>query len=656
VAADPRLPAASFFGPGGALSRVLAGYEERPSQQALSDAVDRTLREGGVLLAEAGTGTGKTLAYLLPAVELGRRVVVSTGTKNLQEQLVDKDIPLLARALGRDLNVAVMKGRGNYLCLMRYRSFGQAGTFRRLDEIPFFRAVEEWAPRTETGDRGEVAELPDAVDFWREMSAASENCIGQACPDFDPCWVTRMRQRALEADIVVVNHHLLCADLAVKDGSYGEVIPSYDTVILDEAHLLEDVATQYFGTQVSSHKVDDLCRDVERELKAARRDAREVLAEVDSVRHRAETLFKLLALGKGQRLGPGWMPPRVAEESGALLLRLDGLRTAILALQEKPEPLVGLAARAQSLRDEIGFVLAAAEDSHVYFVETRGRGVFLRATPIDVSAMLQELLFDRVRAAVLTSATLAVDGGFDHLKARVGLDATEELLLPSPFDFARQALLYVPRRMPEPRSPAFVERAAEEVVRLLERSRGRAFVLFTSYAHMNAVAERIAGELPYPLLIQGEAPKAALLETFRRTPGAVLLATASFWQGVDVVGDQLSCVIVDKLPFASPGDPVVGARIDRLRNRGGDPFGEYQVPVAILMLKQGLGRLIRSASDRGVLAVLDSRLVERGYGRRFLDSLPPARLVHDLDEVERFFSEQGGAASHPPDPPLAPRE
>jgi ATP-dependent DNA helicase DinG len=639
VAADPRLPAASFFAPGGALSRALAGYEERPSQQALSDAVGRVLQGGGLLLAEAGTGTGKTLAYLLPAVELGRRVVVSTGTKNLQEQLINKDIPLLARALGRDLSVAVMKGRGNYLCLMRYRSFGQAGTFRRLDEVPFFRAVEDWAPDTDTGDRSEVADLPDAVDFWREISAASENCIGQACPDFDPCWITRMRQRALEADIVVVNHHLLCADLAVKDGSFGEVIPSYDTVILDEAHLLEDVATQYFGVQVSSHKLDDLCRDVERELKSAKLDARELRSEVDSVRHRAETLFKLLALGKGSRLGPGWMSPRVAEESGALLVRLDGLRTAILALPERPEPLTGLAARAQALKEEMAFVLAAADDSHVYFVETRGRGVFLRATPIDVSAMLKELLFDNMRAAVLTSATLAVDGGFDYLKARLGVEASEEMLLPSPFDFARQALLYVPRRMPEPRSPAFVERAAEEVLLLLERSRGRAFVLFTSYAHMNAVAERIAGELPYPVLIQGEAPKAALLETFRNTPGAVLLATASFWQGVDVVGDQLSCVIVDKLPFASPADPVVGARIDRLRNRGGDPFGEYQVPVAVLMLKQGLGRLIRSASDRGVLAVLDSRIVERGYGRRFLASLPAARLVHDVDEVERFFAQ-----------------
>jgi ATP-dependent DNA helicase DinG len=327
----------------------------------------------------------------------------------------------------------------------------------------------------------------------------------------------------------------------------------------------------------------------------------------------------------------------VAEESAALLTRLEGLRTAILALPERPEPLSALAGRAQGLREDLALVLEAEDDSHVHFVETRGRGVFLKATPIDVSSRLRELLFDRVRAAVLTSATLAVDGGFDYLKSRLGIEATEELLVPSPFDFERQSVLYVPRGMPDPRSPAFVERAAEEVVRLLEHSRGRAFVLFTSYAHMGAVAERIAGVVDFPLLIQGEAPKSVLLETFRATPGAVLLATASFWQGVDVVGDQLSCVIVDKLPFASPSDPVVAARIDRLRNRGGNPFADYQVPVAILMLKQGLGRLIRASSDRGVLAVLDSRLVERPYGRRFLESLPPARLVHDLGEVERFF-------------------
>jgi ATP-dependent DNA helicase DinG len=627
----------SFFGPGGLLARALPDYEERPSQGALSAAVERTLHEGGLLLAEAGTGTGKTLAYLLPAAHLGRRVVISTGTKNLQEQLLNKDIPILARALGRELNVAVMKGRGNYLCLQRHRTFGQAGSFRRFDEIPLYRAVEAWAPATATGDRGEIADLPDAVDFWREISAASENCIGQSCPDFDPCWVTRMRQRALEADIVVVNHHLLCADLAVKDGNYGQVIPPYDTLILDEAHLLEDVATQYFGVQVSSHRIDEVCRDVERELKAAALDAREVRAEVDSLRHRADQFFRLLSQGHGRTLRPDWMTSRMAEEAAALASRLDGLRTALLAVPDRPESLTGLAGRALALRGELAFVLDAADDGHVYFVEARGRGVHLKATPIDVSERLQEQLFHSVRAAVLTSATLAVDGRFDYLKARLGITAAEELILASPFAFEEQAIFYVPLRMPEPRSPEFVERAAEEVIRLLETSHGRAFVLFTSHANMNAVAEKAAGRLDYPILIQGEAPKAVLLETFKTTPGAVLFATASFWQGVDVVGDQLSCVIIDKLPFASPGDPVVAARIDRLRNRGGNPFAEYQVPVAILMLKQGLGRLIRSASDRGILAVLDSRLVEKGYGRRFLESLPPARLVHDLKAAAEFL-------------------
>jgi ATP-dependent DNA helicase DinG len=626
-----------FFGPQGTLARSLPEYEERPSQEALAAAVARTLDQGGVLLAEAGTGTGKTLAYLLPAVEVGRRVVVSTGTKNLQEQLILKDIPLLARALGRDLNVALMKGRGNYLCLLRFRSFGQAGTFRRLDEIPLFRAVEGWAPLTRTGDRGEIADLPDSVDFWREISAASENCIGQSCSEFDACWVTRMRQQALEADIVIVNHHLLCADLAVKETSYGEVIPAYDSVILDEAHLLEDVATQYFGVHVSSHRFADLARDVERELKAMDHAPTDVLREAFVVRDRADALFKRLSQGTGRRLRAGWMSARTREEADALMLRLDGLKTAILAVPDRPEALAGLAGRAQALRGDLEFVLKAEDDSHVYFVEVRGRSVQIKATPIDVSSVLQESLFSRARAAVLTSATLAVDGSFDYIKARLGLDAAEELLLPSPFAYEEQAVLYVPKAMPEPQSHAFVGRAAEEIARLLEISQGRAFVLFTSYANMNAVAQRLAGVIPFPILMQGEAPRAVLLDTFRRTPGAVLLATSSFWQGVDVAGEQLSCVIIDKLPFASPGDPVVAARIDRLRNHGGNPFAEYQVPVAVLMLKQGLGRLIRSARDRGVLAVLDSRLVQKPYGRRFLESLPPARLVHDVAEVERFF-------------------
>lgn len=627
-----------FFDKNGPLARVLPGYEDRPAQRKLAHAVAEVLDVGGLLLAEAGTGTGKTLAYLLPAVELGRRVVVSTGTKNLQEQLVQKDIPILARALGRDLNVAVMKGRANYLCLLRFSSFAKAGSFRRLEEIPVYRAVEAWAPETATGDRAEVADMPDSVDFWREISAASENCIGQSCSLFESCFVTRMRQQALEADLVVVNHHLLCADLAVKDGSYGQVIPSYDTLVLDEAHLIEDVATQYFGVHVSSHRVEDLARDVERELKAAKLDAREVRAELEGVRLRGDRLFSLLARGRAGRLSPGWMSARVAEECLSLLQRLEGLRTALLAVPDREEALAGLAGRALALAGELAFLMRAETDDHVYFVETRGRGVFLRAMPIDVSERLKDLLFDEVRAAVLTSATLAVDGGFTYVKDRLGLRPTEELMLASPFHYEEQAVLYVPRDMPEPQSPDFVDRAAEEVVRLLELSRGRAFVLFTSHANMNAVAALIAGRVDYPLLIQGEAPKAQLLDTFRATPHAVLLATASFWQGVDVAGEQLSCVIVDKLPFASPGDPVVSARIERLRSRGQNAFGEYQVPVAVLMLKQGLGRLIRSATDRGILAVLDSRLLRKQYGRRFLESLPPARLVHDLDAVAGFMA------------------
>ncbi len=628
----------AFFGRGGQLARVLPGYEERPAQQRLSDAVQGVLEEGGLLLAEAGTGTGKTLAYLRPAVDLERRVVVSTGTKNLQEQLVNKDIPLLAKALGREVSVAVMKGRGNYLCLLRHASFAKGGTFRQTSEIPLFESVAAWATQTETGDRAEIADLPDTVDFWREISATSETCIGQSCSVYDACWVTKMRQRALEADIVVVNHHLLCADLAVKDGSYGQVIPPYDTVILDEAHLVEDVATQYFGVQVSSYRVEELTRDVESALKEAQLDAREVRSEVASVRMRAERLFRQLARGPARRLPPNWITTRATEEALALLQRLEGLRTALLAIPDRPETIAGLAGRCLTLAGELAFLFKAEDDGHVYFIETRGRGVFLRAMPIDVSERLKELMFDQVRAAVLTSATLAVDGGFTFLKDRLGIEATDELLLPSPFYFEDQAVLYVPRELPEPPSPGFVDHAAEEIVRLLELSRGRAFVLFTSYANMNAVAERIAGRIDYPVFIQGEAPKAALLETFRATPHAVLLATASFWQGVDVVGEQLSCVIIDKLPFASPGDPVVGARIDRLRSRGGNPFAEYQVPVAVLTLKQGLGRLIRSASDTGILAVLDSRLVRKAYGQRFLESLPPARLVHDLAAVERFMA------------------
>ena len=437
------------------------------------------------------------------------------------------------------------------------------------EELPLFRAVEAWAPESPTGDRAEVEDLPDSVEFWREISAASENCIGQSCSLFDACFVTKMRQRALEADIVVVNHHLLCADLAVRDGSYGQVIPQYDTLILDEAHLIEDVATQYFGVQVSSHRVEDLCRDVERELKAAQLDARERAGGGRRGCGCAPIVCSASSRAAGWAAsGPGWIGSRMLEEATGLLQRLEGLRTALLAVPDRPEPLRGLAGRAAALAGELAFLMRAETDDHVYFIETRGRGVYLRAMPIDVSARLKDLLFDQVRAAVLTSATLAVDGGFTYVKDRLGIEPSEELLLASPFRYEEQAVLYVPTRHARARwTPRSSSARPTRSCGLLELSRGRAFVLFTSYANMNAVAERVAGPRRVPAADAGRGPQAAAARApSARRRHAVLLATASFWQGVDVAGEQLSCVIVDKLPFASPGDPVVSARIERLRS------------------------------------------------------------------------------------------
>ena len=640
-------------------------FEPRAGQAAMALAVARVFEEGGVLLAEAGTGTGKTLAYLVPAILSRERVIVSTGTKNLQEQIYFKDIPALRDALGIPFTATYMKGRANYLCLHKLGHLTD-GVVNRAAHDVFLPIIREWSARTKTGDRAELQDLPEDLAFWNEVSATAETCLGSECPQFDDCFVTRMRQRAAASDVVIVNHHLLCADASVRQSEFGEVIPAFSRAILDEAHQLEDVATQYFGFSVSTYRVEELARDVERLGVEDRKAKEEIAKAIERLRDHARAFFAELAFahrGEG-RVRTEERVRATVESLGQTYATAASLTGALdlveanLALlrpvhrdDEKNRPdrdvddddktgedAATLARRAGQLREELRFLLRGGDEEYVYFVEFRGRGIFLRASPIDVSAIVREHLLDRMQTTVLTSATLTVDGTFDYVRARLGITAANEIRLPSEFDFRRQAILYLPLRMPDPRANNFAVAASREVVELLKRTQGRAFVLFTSYAMMRAVQAMAELALDYPILAQGSAPRSQLLNQFRGTPHAVLFAMSSFWQGVDVVGEALSCVIIDKLPFAAPGDPITAARIDAIRARGGDPFEEYQLPLAILALQQGLGRLIRHRRDRGVLAVLDPRLRTKGYGRRFIASLPPAPIVHDLESVDAFFS------------------
>ena len=635
------------FSDEGPLARELPHFEPRDGQRLMAEAVASALDSGGVLLAEAGTGTGKTLAYLVPAILSGRRVLVSTGTKNLQEQIYFKDLPILERALGVPFTATYMKGRANYLCLHRLDQLVATAP----ESATHVAAIARWAEHTETGDRAELEDLPEGDPLWNDLSATADTCLGSECPQFQACFVTRMRQRAAASDLVIVNHHLLCADASVRRSAFGEVIPACGYAVIDEAHQLEDVATQYFGIALSNIRIEDLVRDTERLLNTGflADDAGSVRREVLAVDSMARTFFGGIALarasrGAGDRLriGPDWFGPLLEEgvTLGQALVELQTQLTASVSLAataEAAEDAGALAQRADALRHDLELLLSASDFRYVFFVETRGRAVYLRAAPIDVSHLLQEMLFDRMTTTVLTSATLTVEGSFDYVRDRLGIPEAETLTVPSEFDYRTQAVLYLPTRMPSPKAPAFAAEVASETQAILEQTRGRAFVLFTSYGVLREVHAQLQATLPYPLLVQGEAPRSLLLERFRATPGAVLLATSSFWQGVDVAGEQLSCVIIDKLPFASPGDPITAARVEAITARGGDPFHEFQIPLAVLTMLQGLGRLIRHRDDRGVLAILDPRLRTMGYGRRFLDSFPPAPIVHDVGALGRFL-------------------
>jgi len=618
-----------------------AGYEHRRSQREMAELVEEAFRAKRHLIVEAGTGTGKTLAYLIPAIRSGRRVVVSTATKSLQEQLYAKDIPFLQKNFAPELKVAVMKGRANFLCRQKVHQMEGQPVLKGLEELDWFTQIRDWERLTETGDRAELNFLPDDADLWTRLDARRETCTGQKCPEFQRCFITAMHQRAADADLIIVNHHLFFADLALRQDDFGSILPEYSAVVFDEAHEIEDVASDYFGRQVSSYRFEELARDTEHAVRLTGQGGPNLLRRVTRLRERGREFFEAFPQREGR--SPFEAAARAAfleQHRGAfdeLVGALKALESHIAGLPNRAEELVAIARRGAELRGEIGFLLESAEKNYVYWFERRGKGVFLAATPIDVSGMLRERLFGALDSVVLTSATLAVGGRFDYLKQRLGLDSAQERVLPQEFDFRTQALLYVPARLPDVRDPSFAEKAAEEIARLLECTEGRAFCLFTSHSQMKQVFERVRPRVRFPLLLQGSAPRSALLERFRATSGAVLFATASFWQGVDVPGAQLSCVIVDRLPFAVPTDPVVAARVRALQEDGRNAFAEYQVPEAVLALKQGFGRLIRARSDRGILAILDSRIQRMHYGRIFLESLPEYTLTRDIAEVQRFM-------------------
>jgi ATP-dependent DNA helicase DinG len=628
-----------FFAKRGLLSEWHPNYEYRDGQLQMAEAVESALAEKKHLIVEAGTGTGKTLAYLVPAILSGKRVVISTGTKNLQEQLFFKDIPFLAKNLG-PLRVSYMKGRANFACRQKIYDAEKEPVLQGLEEVADFEVIRQWEKSTETGDRAEIKTLPENSSAWAKFDARSDLCTGQKCAQFERCFITLMHQRAQQSDIVIVNHHLFFADLAVKGDDRGAIIPDYTAVIFDEAHEVEDVAGQYFGVSVSSYQFEELARDIS--ALAHRKDfgSQELDRVLITLGECSATLLGRFGVKEGRtgfRSHDAFLEEH-EEDYRDVLRALELVTLTLELLTAPPDEVLLLVSRARDMARRLEFWMESGDRTYVYWIERRGRGTFLQATPIEVAQLLDQKLFDTVDCVVLTSATLAVAGGFEYTQQRLGLRTARTLVVPSHFNYEKQALLYVPQNLPDVRNPGFTAAAADEIVELLFLSKGRAFVLFTSYQQMRLVYDRVSLEVPYQTLMQGTGPRSALLDEFRSTPNAVLFATSSFWQGVDVPGEQLSMVIIDKLPFAVPSDPVVEARIAAIREDGGEPFSSYQVPQAAIALKQGFGRLIRSRSDRGVLALLDNRITKTRYGQIFFDSLPPYRFTAKRQDVEKFFS------------------
>jgi ATP-dependent DNA helicase DinG len=654
--APPRatMSARELLGPEGPFAREVANFAARPGQQDMAEAVEEAIAEGGTLIAEAGTGTGKTFAYLVPALRSGKRVIVSTGTKTLQDQLFHRDLPRVREVLGARLRSALLKGRANYLCLYRLEQTHKEGRLVSREQVSQLQAIRAWSQRTGSGDRGEFADVPEDSPLWPRVTSTTDNCLGSECPLFGDCFVVKARRAAQEADLVVVNHHLLFADMAIKQEGFGEILPGAHAFVLDEAHQIPELAGVFFSTSVTSRQLTELAGDALAECASVTGALAILQAPIDALNGAVKRVR--LALDK--------LPPKGAfaqVDSDAVSMRelralgemLTALTDALAAHAERSRGMASVHERAEALCRSFADVLDGGASEWVHWYELSAHGFSLHATPLDLAPPLRALRELSRASWIFTSATLSVAGDFAHFSRQLGLDDPVALSLPSPFDFARQTLAYLPKGLPDPNAPDYTERVVAAARPVIEAARGRTFLLFTSHRALRRAAELLA-DLPFPLFVQGTAPRHQLLTEFRESGNGVLLGAASFWEGVDVAGEALSCVIIDKLPFAAPDDPVLVARLNALRDNGGNPFFEWQVPAAAIALKQGVGRLIRDVSDRGVLVLCDPRLTTRAYGRLFLKSLPPMPLTREPGDVRAFFAIEEDSPAHDfPHPGLA---
>lgn len=629
------------LGDSGLLKQAIDGFTPRASQQQMAEAIERTLELDAQLVVEAGTGTGKTFAYLIPAFLAQKKTIISTGTKNLQDQLFFKDIPIIKKILSFPRKIVLLKGRANYLCHYRLQTSREDGRFATRQLITQLQIVYEWSAATKTGDIAELTSIPEDSGIWPYVTSTVDNCLNQDCEFYKKCHVVNARQEALAADIVVVNHHLFFADMALQEEGFGELLPGADVIIFDEAHHLPDIASQFFSTTLTARQLMELARDTEAEGLQSAKDMAEIGGATTKLQIAVQEMRSALG-SELRRLSWPAAPSKSLQESvDDIKSRLQRLDEILKPIEMRSKGLENCSRRVTKLIERFSLLTGKTPPDNIHWFETHQQSFTLQLTPMVVAEYFKNFINQKKRAWIFTSATLTVKNSFSLFVDTMGLDKAMQLQLKSPFDYQQQALLYVPRGLPDPREKHYTEKLIEAAIPVLEASQGKAFLLFTSYRALEIAAELLKDALPFPLLLQGSMPKRELIEQFKSLGNAVLLGTSSFWYGVDVRGDALSCVIIDKLPFSAPDDPILQARIQMLRKQGIDPFQTYQLPQAVLTLKQGVGRLIRDSEDRGILMICDPRLVGNRYGEIFLQSLPNMPRTREIENVRHFFSKIG---------------